>query len=75
MEKQNYRQGDQNMSEEQHDDSRAINEEDFKILHSYVFSDEDIWDIAGFTSFYNLSNRMMNLLAVRLDEEFYSLGR
>lgn len=56
-------------------DSRSINEEDFKGLRNYGFSDEDIWDIAGLTAFYNLSNRMMNFAAVRPDDEFYMMGR
>ena len=56
-------------------DSKSINEEDFEILHKHGLSDEDIWDVAGVTALYNLSNRMMNVLKVRPDEEFYSLGR
>ncbi len=56
-------------------DSRAINEEDFTILRSHGFSDEDIWDIASITAFFNLSNRMMNFAAIRPDDEFYMMGR
>ena len=55
--------------------SRAVHEDDFATLRSHGFSDEDTWDIAGITSFFNLSNRMMNFLAVRPDDEFYMLGR
>lgn len=57
------------------EDSRAIHEEDFEILREHGFCDEDIWDIAGLTAFYNMSNRMMSFLAVRPDEEFYNMGR
>lgn len=56
-------------------DSRCINDEDFQTLRSHGFSDEDIWDIAGITAFFNLSNRMMNFAAIRPDDEFYMLGR
>ena len=56
-------------------DSRAIEEEDFEALRSHGLSDEDIWDIAGITSFFNLSNRMMNFAAIRPDDEFYMMGR
>jgi len=56
-------------------DSGSINEEDFKKLRSHGLSDEDIWDIAGITAFYNLSNRMMNFAKVRPDEELYMMGR
>ncbi len=56
-------------------DSKSITEEDFEILHTHGLSDEDIWDITGVTALYNLSNRMMNVLKVRPDEEFYEMGR
>lgn len=56
-------------------DSKSINEEDFETLRKQGLSDEDIWDVAGITALYNLSNRMMNVLKVRPDEEFYLLGR
>ena len=55
--------------------ARAIDEDDFATLRTHGFSDEDIWDIAAITSFFNLSNRMMNFLAVHPDDEFYAMGR
>lgn len=55
--------------------SRAINEEDFKTLHKHGLNDEDIWDIASITTLFNLSNRMMNFVKVRPNAEFYSMGR
>lgn len=55
--------------------SAEICSEDFEILRTHGFSDEDIWDIAGITAFFNLSNRMMTFAAVRPDDEFYMLGR
>lgn len=54
---------------------QAVNETDFEALRTHGFSDEDIWDIAGITAFYNLSNRMMSFLAVHPDNEFYKMGR
>ena len=56
-------------------DSHAIEQADFDTLKDHGFSDEDIWDIAAITAFFNLSNRMMNFLAVRPDDEFYQMGR
>ncbi len=56
-------------------DSRAIDAEDFETLRTHGFSDEDIWDIASITAFFNLSNRMMNFAAIRPDDEFYMMGR
>jgi alkylhydroperoxidase family enzyme len=52
-----------------------MNEDDFEKLRKQGLSDEDIWDVAWFTAFFNLSNRMMIFLAVKPDEEFYSMGK
>lgn len=52
-----------------------INEHDFKRLRKHGINKEDAWDIASITAFFNMSNRMMNLMATRPDEEFYSIGR
>lgn len=56
-------------------DSRSINKADFETLRDHGLSDEDIWDIAAITAFFNLSNRMMNFAAIRPDDEFYAMGR
>ena len=56
-------------------DSRSIDAGDFERLRDVGFSDEDIWDIGAITAFFALSNRMANLLAIRPNDEFYSLGR
>ncbi len=55
--------------------AQSICDEDFDILHSHGFSDEDIWDIAGITSFFGLSNRMANFTSMRANDEFYTMGR
>lgn len=55
--------------------SYKIDESDFAPLHEHGFDDEDIWDIAGITAFFGLSNRMANLTAMRPNDEFYQLGR
>ena len=57
------------------ENSRAIDDADFRALHAHGFSDEDIWDIGAITSFFGLSNRMANLTAMRPNDEFYLLGR
>jgi len=56
-------------------DSKSICDEDFVTLRHHGFSDEDIWDIAGITAFFALSNRMANFTAMRPNDEFYALGR
>lgn len=56
-------------------DSRSVGEEDFVVLRSHGFDDEDIWDIAGITAFFGMSNRMANFTAMRPNDEFYMMGR
>lgn len=57
------------------DESRSISEEDFDGLRSHGFDDEDIWDIAGISSLFGMSNRMANFLSMRPNDEFYAMGR
>lgn len=57
------------------DDSRSIDSGDFEVLRSAGFSDDDIWDIAGISAFFGLSNRMANFLDMRPNAEFYAMGR
>lgn len=56
-------------------DSRAICDADFEALRTHGFNDEDIWDIAGVTAFFGLSNRMANFMSMRPNDEFYMMGR
>lgn len=56
-------------------DSRAICDADFEALQGHGFSDEDIWDIAGISAFFAMSNRMANFTSMRPNDEFYALGR
>jgi uncharacterized peroxidase-related enzyme len=53
----------------------TIGEADFETLHTHGFSDEDIWDIGGVAAFFALSNRMANLINMRPNDEFYTMGR
>jgi len=55
--------------------SAAIETADFDELRRHGFSDSDIWDIGAVAAFFNLSNRMANLAAMRPNPEFYSMGR
>jgi len=53
----------------------TISEADFETLRSHGFSDEDIWDIGAVAGFFALSNRMANLINMRPNDEFYTMGR
>jgi len=55
--------------------SHEIGDADFEALRAHGFNDEDIWDIAGISAFFGLSNRMANVMNLRPNDEFYLMGR
>lgn len=55
--------------------AHEVTEDDYAILHEHGFSDEDIWDIGAVAAFFGMSNRMANMLSMRPNDEFYTLGR
>ena len=56
-------------------DAKSICDADFETLHGHGFTDEDIWDIAGISAFFGLSNRMANFMSMRPNDKFYTMGR
>lgn len=56
-------------------DSDKVDEDDFDTLRAHGFSDEDIWDIGAIVALFGLSNRMANLISMRPNDEFFSMGR
>jgi len=55
--------------------AQTVGDDDFALLASHGFSDDDIWDIAAIAAFFALSNRMANVTAMRPNDEFYMMGR
>jgi uncharacterized peroxidase-related enzyme len=55
--------------------SHAVDETDFAELRRHGLSDDDIWDVGAIAALFALSNRMANLLALRPNAEFYTMGR
>jgi uncharacterized peroxidase-related enzyme len=55
--------------------SGSVGDADFEALRAYGFADEEIWDIAGITALFGMSNRMANFLSMRPNDEFYGMGR
>ncbi|MBO6520130.1 MAG: peroxidase-related enzyme [Rhodospirillales bacterium] len=55
--------------------AQQVGEADFDILKAHGFDEDDIWDIAGISAFFGMSNRMANVTSMRPNDEFYSLGR
>jgi uncharacterized peroxidase-related enzyme len=55
--------------------SAEIEAADFEALRGHGFSDSDIWDVGAIAAFFNFSNRMANMAAMRPNAEFYTMGR
>jgi uncharacterized peroxidase-related enzyme len=55
--------------------SHEVGEADYAALRAHGYTDEDVWDIAGITAFFGLSNRMANVIAMRPNDEFFLMGR
>ena len=55
--------------------SHTAAEDDFALLRRHGLSDDDIWDIGAIAALFALSNRMANLLALKPNDEFYTMGR
>ncbi len=55
--------------------SHDVNDADLAALRAHGMTDEDIWDIGAIAALFALSNRMANLMALRPNDEFYTLGR
>jgi len=55
--------------------SSELVDEDYAALAAHGFSAEDVWDVGAIAAFFALSNRMANLIGMRPNDEFYTLGR
>ncbi|NMF90192.1 peroxidase-related enzyme [Aromatoleum petrolei] len=55
--------------------AHLVGEADFEALKAHGFNDDDIWDIAGISAFFGMSNRIANVTSMRPNAEFYTLGR
>lgn len=52
-----------------------VDDADFEALAAYGFDAEAAWDIAAIAAFFGMSNRMANVIDLRPNPEFYTLGR
>ena len=55
--------------------SSELVDDDYEALAAHGFSGEDVWDIGAIAAFFALSNRMANLIGMRPNDEFFTLGR
>ena len=55
--------------------AQLVGESDFDTLKGHGFNEDDIWDMAGISAFFGMSNRLANVTSMRPNNEFYALGR
>jgi uncharacterized peroxidase-related enzyme len=55
--------------------SSELAEADYAAVRAAGFSEEDLWDIGAIAAFFALSNRMANLIGMRPNDEFFTMGR
>jgi uncharacterized peroxidase-related enzyme len=55
--------------------SHEVNDADFAALRAHGMTEDEIWDIGAIAALFALSNRMANVMALRPNEEFYTMGR
>jgi len=55
--------------------SHDVNDADFATLRAQGLTEDEIWDVGAIAALFALSNRMANLMALRPNEEFYTMGR
>jgi uncharacterized peroxidase-related enzyme len=55
--------------------SHEVSDRDLEALRGQGMSDDEIWDIGAIAALFALSNRMANMMALRPNDEFYTMGR
>lgn len=55
--------------------SHEVCDGDLDALRGHGLTDDEIWDIGAIAALFALSNRMANLMALRPNDEFYTMGR
>jgi uncharacterized peroxidase-related enzyme len=55
--------------------SHEVNDQDFVALRAHGMSNDDIWDVGSIAALFALSNRVANLMGLKPNAEFYTMGR
>jgi uncharacterized peroxidase-related enzyme len=56
-------------------ESHRVDDDDFALLRRHGLTDDDIWDVGSIAALFALSNRVANLMALKPNAEFYTMGR
>lgn len=55
--------------------SAELSEHDLQRAHDAGLSEDEIWDVGAITALFAMSNRLAHLMALRPNDEFYTMGR
>jgi uncharacterized peroxidase-related enzyme len=55
--------------------SAELTEHDLQQARAAGLSDEEIWDVGAITALFAMSNRLAHLMALRPNDEFFTMGR
>jgi uncharacterized peroxidase-related enzyme len=55
--------------------SAELTEHDFQQARAAGLSDDEIWDVGAITALFAMSNRLAHLMALRPNDEFFTMGR
>jgi uncharacterized peroxidase-related enzyme len=53
----------------------TLTDQDLQQARAASLSDEEIWDIGTITALFAMSNRLAHLMALRPNDEFFTMGR
>jgi uncharacterized peroxidase-related enzyme len=53
----------------------TLTDQDLQQARAAGLSDEEIWDIGAITALFAMSNRLAHLMALRPNDEFFTMGR
>ena len=55
--------------------SHEVSDDDVAVLRGHGMTEDEIWDIGAIAALFALSNRMANVMALKPNAEFYTMGR
>ena len=55
--------------------SHEVSDDDLTALRDHGMTEDEIWDMGAIAALFALSNRMANLMALKPNAEFYTMGR
>jgi uncharacterized peroxidase-related enzyme len=55
--------------------SAELSESDLQQARESGLTDDEIWDVGAITALFAMSNRLAHLMALRPNDEFFTMGR